>query len=49
LKFTLLVLAHKHQGNMHYLHPIFNKFKSIFKHTDNLQIGRSKWNVCSTM
>jgi len=28
----LLVLSHN-------LHQIFNKFKSIFKHTDNLQVG----------
>jgi len=39
LKRTLL--AHKNLGNMHYLHHIyiFNKLKSIFKHTDNLQVG----------
>jgi len=24
---------------MHYLHQFFNKFKSIFKYTDNLQVG----------
>jgi len=35
----LLVLAHKNYGNMHYFHHIFNKFKSIFKYTDNLQVG----------
>jgi len=45
---TLPVLAHKKLGNMHYLHQIFNKFRSIFKHNDNLQVGySSKSNVCS--
>jgi len=38
LKCTL-VLAHKHQGNMYYLHHTSNKFKSIFTHTDNSQVG----------
>jgi len=31
--------AHKNYGNMHYLHQICNKFKFIFKQTDNLQAG----------
>jgi len=41
LKSTLPVVAHKNYGSMHYLHHIFNKFKCIFKHTDNhnLQVG----------
>jgi len=41
LKCTLLVLAHINYGNtnMYYLHLMFNKFKSISKHTDNLQVG----------
>jgi len=41
LKSTLPVLAHKNYNNMYYLHHIFNKFKCIFKHTDNhnLQLG----------
>jgi len=36
---------------MHYLHDIFNKFKSIFKHTDdhNLQVGSRKSNVWSNI
>jgi len=29
---------------MYYLHPIFNKFKSIIKHTDNLQIRQHQIN-----
>jgi len=35
----LLVLAHKNLRNMHYLHQIFHKVRSIFKHNDNLQVG----------
>jgi len=27
---------------MHYLHHIFNKFRSIFKHNDNLQVGQQQ-------
>jgi len=38
-KYMLLVLAHKNEGNMHYLHQIFNTFKSIFKHTDNFRVS----------
>jgi len=38
LKCMLLVLAHKNLGNMHYLHQIFNKFRSILKHNANLQV-----------
>jgi len=26
---------------MHYLHHIFNKFKSIFKHSDNLIFSKT--------
>jgi len=29
---------------MHYLRHVFNKFKSIFKHTDNLQVGQQQIN-----
>jgi len=33
---------------MYDLHQIFNKFTSIFKHTDNLEIGlAANKNVCS--
>jgi len=35
----LLVLAHKNLRNMHYLHQIFHKVRSIFKYNDNLQVG----------
>jgi len=35
----LTVLPHKNLDNTHYLHQIFNKFRSIFKHNDNLQVG----------
>jgi len=27
---------------MHYLHQFFNKFKFIFKNTDNLQVGQQQ-------
>jgi len=27
---------------MHYLHQIFNKFKSILKHTANLQVAANQ-------
>jgi len=27
---------------MHYLHHIFNQLKSIFKHTDNLHVGKQQ-------
>jgi len=37
----------KNQGKMHYLHQIFNKFKSIFKHTDNM-IMASQYLICKT-
>jgi len=30
---------------MYYLHQIFNKFKSIFKHTDNMA---SQYLICKT-
>ena len=41
LKSALPALAHQNKGNMRYLHHIFNKFTSVFKHTKNhnLQVG----------
>ena len=39
LKCTLLAIARKNWSNMHYLHQIFKKLKSVFKHTGNLQVG----------
>jgi len=35
LKCALPVLAHKNLDNAHFLHQIFNKFSSIFKHNDD--------------